>query len=141
MSKRAQHAVHVLEEEPFRLRQIFAEDLKKAHQEAAHGGRSASKRAQDEAGEVRAMTHGELCVSGSDADIGHFVIEQLPAGARRDIKEYETSIKYWLDRGWIAAAVRKSAGIEPRWPHDPLRFFKPGGGGNALPRQRKTGQG
>jgi hypothetical protein len=36
------------------------------------------------------------------------LVEQLPAAARRHIEEYETSIKYWLDRKWMRAGIRKS---------------------------------
>ncbi|HVY59597.1 MAG TPA: hypothetical protein VHA77_17225 [Xanthobacteraceae bacterium] len=113
-------------EEPFRLREIFAEEYRSVMEEAAG--------AQSPAGgkEARRMGAAEDGLPDDQFDVGDFVIGQLPEQARQDIARYASHLKYWIDRAWIRAAIRNSQGLEPQWPHDPLTYFKPGGGANEV---------
>jgi len=126
----------LVEEEPFRLDEIFAAEMKKAELEADRLRRTdqSSVAARSPSGPRQTRT---VEAEGEEdpyrvADVGQFVVDQLPRSAQDDLQRYEAHIKYWLDASWIRSAVRKSRGLDPQWPHDPGTFFKPGGGGNVL---------
>jgi hypothetical protein len=135
MAKHDQPAgsLSLVEEEPFRLNEIFAAEMKRAEAELHRSeGRDA---ALPEAAHRRPRPpDSPECDDAAAAvvDVGQFVITQLPKPAQEDLERYETHIKYWLDAAWIRSAVRKSKGLDPQWPQDPQTFFKPGGGGNEL---------